>query len=186
MIFREVDDRDLVLRARKGRVDAYNALVSRWERKIYNYLLRITGHVDDSFDLCQDTFLKAYQNLGRLDDTSRFGPWLYRIAHNEAISHLRRQRPEGELVENAVSGSTGAGMAPVEVTLAVEAALARLTADQREAVVLKVYQGFKFEEIAQILDCPASTIKSRVYTGLELLKEILAPAVRGPAQPPQT
>ena len=69
-------------------------------------------------------------------------------------------------------------MAPVEVTLAVESALARLSAEQREAVVLKVYEGFKFDEIAEILNCPASTIKSRVYTGLELLKEILAPVVR--------
>jgi RNA polymerase sigma-70 factor (ECF subfamily) len=66
-------------------------------------------------------------------------------------------------------------MAPVEVSIAVEAALAKLSPEQREAVVLKVYEGFKFEEIAEILDCPASTIKSRVYTGLDLLKEILSP-----------
>jgi RNA polymerase sigma-70 factor (ECF subfamily) len=69
-------------------------------------------------------------------------------------------------------------MAPVEVTLAVESALAQLSPEQREAVVLKVYEGFKFDEIAEILECPASTIKSRVYTGLELLKQILTPVVR--------
>lgn len=178
MIFREVEDRDLVLRARKGSVEPYNTLVSRWEKRIYNYLLRITGSTEDSFDLCQDVFLKAYQNLARLDDAGRFGPWLYRIAHNEAISHLRRQRPESELVDQAVGGPTGLQMAPVEVSIAVEAALARLSPEQREAVVLKVYEGFKFEEIAGILECPASTIKSRVYTGLELLKEILSPVVK--------
>lgn len=179
MIFREVEDRDLVLRARKGQVDAYNALVSRWETRIYNYLLRFTSNAEDAMDVSQDTFLKAYQNLVRLDDAGRFGPWLYRIAHNEAISHLRRRKPETELVDRAVGGSQGGRMAAVEVTLAVEAALGRLPEEQREAVILKVYEGFKFDEIAEILECPASTIKSRVYTGLEQLKQILAPVVRG-------
>lgn len=179
MIFREADDRDLVLRARKGRVDAYNLLVSRWEKKIFNYLLKITGHVEDSMDLCQETFLKGYRSLDRLDDPARFGAWLYRIAHNEAMSHLRRERPQEEIGEPASPGGGFERMAPVEVTLAVEAALKRLPPEQREAVVLKVYEGFKFDEIAQILDCPPSTVKSRVYTGLEQLKQILAPVVRG-------
>jgi len=178
-----VEDRDLVLRTRKGAVDAYNTLVSRWEQRMYNYLLRITGSPEDSMDLSQEVFLKAYQKLASLDDAGRFGPWLYRIAHNEAISHLRRQRPEGSMEEvEAAMPPPSPRMAPVEVTLAVEAALARLSPEQREAVVLKVYEGFKFDEIADILECPASTIKSRVYTGLELLKEMLAPVARGPAK----
>ncbi|GIU79929.1 MAG: RNA polymerase sigma factor [Bryobacteraceae bacterium] len=182
MIFREAEDRELAGRARKGDLDAFNALVSRWEGRIYNYLLRITGHPEDAMDLCQDTFIKAYQNLARLEDAARFGPWLYRIAHNEAMSHLRRPQRESELDEATAASLRGPSLAPVEASLAVEAALARLSPDQREAVILKVYEGFKFEEIAQILNCPASTIKSRVYTGLELLKEMLAPAVR-PARP---
>jgi len=178
LIFREAEDRELAGRARKGDLDAFNALVSRWETRIYNYLLRITGHADDALDLCQDTFIKAYQNLARLEDPARFGPWLYRIAHNEAMSHLRRPQRETEL-DDAAAAAMRASLAPVEASLAVEAALARLSPEQREAVILKVYEGFKFDEIAAILNCPASTIKSRVYTGLELLKEALAP-VRPP------
>jgi RNA polymerase sigma-70 factor (ECF subfamily) len=176
LIFREVEDRDLVLAARKGKVEAYNTLVSRWEKRVYNYLLRIMGHPEDAMDVSQDAFLKAYQHLAKLDDAGRFGPWLFRIAHNEAHSHFRRKKPESELDEaSGVGHDSGYRMAPVEVGLAVEAALARLTEEQREAVLLKVYQGFKFDEIAVILDCPASTIKSRVYTAFELLKETLAP-----------
>ena len=182
LIFREVEDRDLVLRARKGSVDAYNALVSRWEQRIYNYLLRITGSPEDSMDLSQEAFLRAYQGLARLDDASRFGSWLYRIAHNEAISHVRRKRPETAMDAVEQIPAPVPRMAPVEVTLAVEAALGKLSEEQREAVVLKVYEGFKFEEIAEILGCPASTIKSRVYTGLDLLKEMLAPVVKRPAE----
>ena len=70
----------------------------------------------------------------------------------------------------------GTALLPIELSLAVESALKRLTGEQREAVVLKVYQGFKFEEIAEVLNCPVSTVKSRLYTALDLLKEELAPA----------
>lgn len=174
MIFRDVEDRDLVLSAQQGNVDAYNTLVSRWDRKIYNYLYRLSGNAEDALDLSQEAFLKAYQGLRRLEDPARFGSWLFRIAHNEAISLHRKSRPESELDESAFP-QPGGRLAPVEVSLAVETALRRLSSDQREAVLLKVYQGFKFEEIADILGCPASTIKSRVYTGMELLRELLAP-----------
>jgi len=176
LIFREVEDQDLVSKAQQGKVEAYNVLVSRWEKKIYNYLLRLIRNPEDAMDVSQDVFLKAYQSLRRLENPARFGPWLYRIAHNEAYSLLRKAKPEAELTEfSAVEGVRGPRMAAVEVGLAVESALHRLNEDQREAVLLKVVEGFKFEEIAEILDCPASTIKSRVYTGLEMLKDLLAP-----------
>ena len=174
MIFREVEDRDLILKARRNDVDAYNLLVSRWEKRIYNYLLRLVGNREDAMDLNQDVFLKAYQNLKRLEDPARFGPWLFRIAHNEAYSLLRKPRTESEAQERA-EPSSGARMLPLETSMAVERALSLLTEEQREAVMLKVYQGFKFEEIAEVLDTPVSTIKSRVYTAMELLKESLAP-----------
>lgn len=179
LIFREVEDRDLIGRARKGNVDAYNLLVSRWEKRIFNYLLRLVNHREDAMDLSQDVFLKAYQSLGKLEDIDRFGPWLFRIAHNEAYSLLRKNRPEGELTVEPRSSEPNARLQPLELSLAVQGALQRLNADQREAVMLKVYQGFKFEEIAEILACPVSTVKSRLYTALDLLKESLAPMARG-------
>lgn len=178
MIFREVEDRDLVAKARRGSVDAYNLLVSRWERRVFNYILRLVGHREDALDVCQEVFLKAYQNLAKLDDESRFAPWLYRIAHNESFSLLRRNRPDGGEFQEPAPRSSGPHLLPVETSLAVTAALDRLSSEQREAVVLKIYQGFKFEEMAEILGCPVSTVKSRVYTALDLLKETLAPVPR--------
>ncbi|MBI3208512.1 MAG: RNA polymerase sigma factor [Candidatus Solibacter usitatus] len=175
MIFREVEDRDLILKARDGNVDAYNLLVSRWEKRIYNYLLRLMRNREDAMDASQDTFLKAYQNLRKLEDTARFGPWLYRIAHNEAYSMLRKPKFDDEPLQEIPPTPSFGRMLPIETSLAVERALERLTLDQREAVLLKVHQGFKFEEIADITGTPVSTIKSRVYTALELLKESLAP-----------
>ncbi len=179
MIFREVEDQDLVARARRGNVDAFNALVSRHEKRVFNYLLRIVRNREDSLDLTQDVFLKAYQNLSKLSDAARFSPWLFRIAHNEAFSLLRKKRPDTvEMMFDPGSSGASEGMFPVELSLAVERALDRLSAEQREAVVLKIYQGFKFEEMAEILEVPLSTIKSRLYSALDVLKGALAP-VRG-------
>ena len=182
MIFREVEDRDLIAQARRGHVDAYNVLVSRWEKRVFNYLLRLVGHREDALDLSQDVFLKAYQNLRKLEDPAKFAGWLFRIAHNEAYSLLRKSRPESALGAEPKTGAGAAGLLPMELSLAVQGALGKLSGDQREAILLKVYQGFKFEEIAEILDCPVSTVKSRVYTGLDLLKETLAPVNMGGAQ----
>jgi len=181
LIFRAVEDSDLIRRAARGSVEAYNLLVSRWEKRVYNYLLRLTRHREDALDLTQDVFLKAYQNLKKLDDPERFAPWLYRIAHNEAYSMFRKRRPEGDTEEVAPEAAetgisvAGTSVFPIELSLAVAAALDRLSPDQREAVVLKIYQGFKFEEMAEILATPVSTVKSRLYTALELLKAELAP-----------
>jgi RNA polymerase sigma-70 factor, ECF subfamily len=179
LIFREVEDRDLIVQARRGKVEAYNLLVSRWEKRVFNYILRLVGHREDALDLTQDVFLKAYQHIAKLDDLSRFAPWLYRIAHNEAYSLLRKNRPEGEMQYEPRSSEPAAKLFPIELSLAVESALNRLSPDQREAVVLKVYQGFKFEEMAEILSIPVSTVKSRLYTALDLLKDTLAPVNAG-------
>ena len=181
MIFRAVEDADLIRQATRGNVESFNLLVSRWEKRVYNYLLRITANREDALDLTQDAFLKAYQNLRKLDDPGRFAPWLYRIAHNEAYSMFRKRKPETDVdqIEPEATQTKitvgGSSVFPIELSLAVSSALGRLSADQREAVVLKIYQGFKFEEMAEILSCPVSTIKSRLYTALELLKVELAP-----------
>jgi RNA polymerase sigma-70 factor (ECF subfamily) len=175
LIFREVEDPDLIARTKRGKVEAYNLLVSRWEKRVFNYLLRLLGDREDAMDLSQEVFLKAYQNLGKLQDAARFGPWLFRIAHNEAFSHLRKKRPEVEWDPAPAEPVSRPRLEPLELALAVRRALARLSDEQREAIVLKVYQGFKFEEMAEVLGCPVSTVKSRVYAALDLLKETLAP-----------
>jgi RNA polymerase sigma-70 factor, ECF subfamily len=178
LIFREVEDPDLIAKARRGDVEAYNLLVSRWEKRVYNYLLRLVSNREDAMDVSQDVFLKAYQSLPKLDDPARFSGWLFRIAHNEAFSLLRRRKPETELAGEPRPADLNPRLLPMELSIAVESALKRLSAEQREAVLLKVYQGFKFEEMAEILDCPVSTVKSRLYTALDLLKTTLAPMQR--------
>ena len=183
MIFREVEDRDLILRSRRGDVEAFNVLVSRWEKRVYNYLLRQLKGREDALDLTQETFFKAYQSLARLQEPDRFPQWLFRIAHNEAISLFRRNKRlvDDEVPEASEGGSVtvaGSAVYPAELSLAVERALDLLTPEQRETVVLKVYHGFKFDEIAEIVSCPVSTVKSRLYSAFGALRGTLAPAAK--------
>jgi RNA polymerase sigma-70 factor (ECF subfamily) len=180
LILRAVEDPDLIRKARQGDVEAYNLLISRWEKRVYNYLLRIVGDREEALDVSQDVFLKAYQNLRKLDDSTRFASWLFRIAHNEAFSTFRKRRPERETAGQAELNGDDAPEArtpvfPIELSIAVTTALHKLPEEQREAVILKIYQGFKFEEMAEILSCPVSTVKSRLYAALDVLKTQLAP-----------
>jgi RNA polymerase sigma-70 factor (ECF subfamily) len=167
---RPVDDLPIVERVLSGDTEAFNLLVQRWERPIYNFILRMIGNRDEAMDLCQDAFMKAYRELGGLKDKDRFSAWLYRIAHNTCCSRLR-----------SYSGRTFVGLQPdmhtarssIETQLAVQKALQFLPEDQREVVILKVYHSLKFEEIALIQDAPVSTVKSRLYMGFEKLKAVL-------------
>ncbi len=180
VIFREVEDRDLIAKAGRGDVDAFNVLVSRWERRVFTYLVRLVRNREDALDLAQDTFLKAYRGLARLESAERFPQWLFRIAHNEAMSEFRRGKlplsDEDDFEAAQARLSPAAPRAPgAETGLIIRQALTSLPAEQREAVMLKVNEGFKFEEIAEITGCPVSTVKSRVYAGLEALRRHLEP-----------
>jgi RNA polymerase sigma-70 factor (ECF subfamily) len=180
-------DAQLVARARRGEVEAFNQLISRWEKRLYHYLLGILRNREDSLDVCQETFLKAYRSLGSLQDAEKFPHWLFRIAHNLAFSQFREVARQERAVSwpdedqedvfttmrnSAALGSAGMFSGP-EMELTVAKALKSLTQEQREAIVLKVYQGFQFAEIAEILSCPVSTVKSRIYSGFAQLKELL-------------
>jgi len=165
-----VDDRKIIERVLKGDTEAFNLLVRQWEKPIYNFIVRMIGDRDEAMDLCQDAFMKAYRELGTLKDLDRFSAWLYRIAHNTCFSRLRKDQGK-TFVE--LEPEIRASRMPIESRLAVEKALQELPEEQREVVVLKVFQDLKFEEIAAIQDAPVSTVKSRLYMGFEKLRSIL-------------
>jgi RNA polymerase sigma-70 factor (ECF subfamily) len=171
---------------------AFSELVRRWQRPMVSFLLRITGNLDDAMELAQETFHTVFRRLGGLKDRESFSSWIYKIALNHSRMRLRRQRgrqmdsleeltfENNELKEHYQSLTVGESYSPEEQFSAgemervVRAALARLDEKQREVIVLKEYTGLKFHEIAAVLDAPVSTIKSRMYIGLDnLKKEIL-------------
>src|SRR5688572_13952865 len=130
------DDRKVIERVLKGDTEAFNILVRQWEKPIYNFILRMIGDREEAMDLCQDSFMKAYRELKSLKDRDRFSSWLYRIAHNTCLSRVRKDSGK-TWVE--LDPGRGSAHVPLESRLAVEKALQHLPADQREAVVLKVF-----------------------------------------------
>lgn len=172
-------DAELVREVLDGQPEVFNLLVRRWERRVYSYLVHLTGRPEDAFDMCQEVFLAGYRKLSGLRDPERFSQWLFRIAHNTAYSHGReaRQQDAGLKDLGAVSESAKAGEAQqwqnTERKILVEKVLEELPFEQREAIVLKFYQGFKLAEIAEIQGCPLSTVKTRVYSGFESLRKLI-------------
>ncbi len=164
------DDRKVIERVLKGDTEAFNVLVRQWQKPIYNFIVRMISDRDEAMDLCQDCFMKAYRELRTLKDRDRFSSWLYRIAHNACLSRMRKTYGKTwvELDPDAESVRV-----PAENRLAVEKALKQLPEDQREVVILKVFHGLKFDEIAAIQEAPISTVKSRLYMGFEKLRSIL-------------
>ncbi len=169
-------DRQLVEEVLHGRTDAFNLLVWRWQRPLFNFLLRCTGDRELAQDLCQDTFLRAYVQLKDLREKEKFASWLFRIAVNLYRSDQRRasQRIDGsvqQMTDNVANGPVSSGTREIQLTL--RALISRLSPEHREVLLLKVYHGFRFDEMATILDCPVSTLKSRLYKAFELLRSAL-------------
>jgi RNA polymerase sigma-70 factor (ECF subfamily) len=188
-------DEDLVARSIGGDPDSFNELIHRWERPIYALAYRQLGREEDARDVCQETFLRAYRALGGFRGQAKFSSWLYRIALNLCRDWMRRERrapvvqaPEDvDLMELAAqrepSESIEDRVARRDLSRAVERAMARLPEEQRTAIILKEYQGLTFQEIADLIGCPLSTVKTRLYQGLTVLRRELerTSGVRGAA-----
>src|SRR5688500_18517 len=165
-------DEELVAAFQGGDPSAFDTLVGRWDRKIQGAIYRVLGASEDSRDLCQEVFLKAYRALGTFKREARFSSWLYQIALNACRDRLRRRRGRlqvsldeaGDALENAHhAGPTALELVEArDVARAVQAAMATLPHEQREVIALKEYQGLTFAEIAEALDVPVSTVKTRL------------------------
>jgi RNA polymerase sigma-70 factor (ECF subfamily) len=177
-------DEELVDAFQAGDLSAFDHLVERWERKIRGAIYRILGSDEDARDLCQEVFLKAFRNLKGFKREARFSSWLYQIALNLCRDRMRRRKgrkmlslddpnaDQGELPERTAPSALEQVEA-LDMARVVSAAVFSLPEDQREVIVLKEYQGLTFLEIAETLDVPMSTVKTRLYRGLGQLKEKL-------------
>jgi len=182
-------DEELVARSIGGDLDSFNQLVVRWERPIYALAYRVIGREEDARDVCQETFLRAFRALRGFKGQAKFSSWLYRITLNLCRDWIRRERraptaqaPEGvDLVEVASAGQVDVETVEDLVSRrllgrAVARAMAGLPDDQRTAIILKEYHELTFQEIADLLECPLSTVKTRVYQGLSVLRRQLEAA----------
>jgi RNA polymerase sigma-70 factor (ECF subfamily) len=187
-------DEELVARSQGGDLDSFNQLVRRWERPIYALAYRVIGREEDARDVCQEAFLRAYRSLGGFKGQAKFSSWLYRITLNLCRDWIRRERrtpvvqaPEGvDVVELAAEQGPSEPIEEIvsrqDLGRAVARAMRSLSDDQRTAIILKEYQGMTFQEIADLLGCPLSTVKTRLYQGLTVLRrELERDGVKGNA-----
>ncbi len=175
-------DRLWVSASQKGDAAAFNRLVLKWEKTVYNVALRMLKNPEEAAEATQEVFLLAFRSIGRFRKDAKFSSWIYKIVINYCITCIK-SRPRGvhlPLDDGSdttnpigflqVAGTQNGDLLRSETQMLISTALARLLPEQQAVIELKFFQDLTFEEIAGILDIPLSTIKSRLYAGLEVLK----------------
>ncbi|VTS03415.1 RNA polymerase sigma factor [Tuwongella immobilis] len=180
-----LDDRRLIEHCLQGNLQAYGELVRRYQDRLYNAIYRVLDHADDTQDVVQEAFMNAFQSLSSFKGDSEFFTWLYRIAFNTAISLKRKRRvllslePENDgsmsldPIDPSERTQPGASLERTEQELKLNHALQRLSPEHRLVLVLKDIEGQKYERIAEILDVPIGTIRSRLHRARLELRELL-------------
>jgi RNA polymerase sigma-70 factor (ECF subfamily) len=178
-------DEELVASAAAGDRDSFNQLIVRWERPIFALAFRTLGREEDARDVCQETFLRAFRGIEGFKGQAKFSSWLYRIALNLCRDWIRRERRSARLapLDEDSEPARPDGAPPPEtpedhavrqdLRRVITRAMSALSDDQRIAVVLKEYHGLTFREIADLQGCPLSTVKTRLYQGLAVLRREL-------------
>jgi RNA polymerase sigma-70 factor, ECF subfamily len=175
-------DEQIVERALTGDAEAFGEIVQRWERRIFALAFGMLGREEDARDATQETFLAAFRNLRAFRGEAKVSSWLHRIAVNQCITRQRRAKVRNESAleteeeKNAASFAAPVHYSPVrvvegwETTAAVRLAVNSLPVELRQVVVMKEFEELTFKEIAEALDLPLSTVKSRLYTALKQLQ----------------
>jgi RNA polymerase sigma-70 factor (ECF subfamily) len=191
-----VTDEELVARSIAGDTDSFNQLILRWERPIYALAYRQIGREDDARDVVQEAFLRAFRALPGFKGQAKFSSWLYRITLNLCRDWMRRERrapfvqpPEGVDVDELAAATTSQTESIEDVVTRkdlsrrVASAMQVLPDEQRSAIILKEYHGLTFQEIAELQGCPLSTVKTRLYQGLTVLRRELERRGAGQVRP---
>jgi RNA polymerase sigma-70 factor, ECF subfamily len=169
------DEEALVQRSLEGDGQAFGKLVDAYQGVLFNVALRMCNDREDARDATQTAFLKAWRNLGSYDRRHKFFSWIYRILVNETLNLLRRRRAQEPLDERLVSRerSPEEQVEANEISASVQAGLLELSMDYRQVIILRHFLQLSHREIGEMLHVPEKTVKSRLYTGRQLLGGIL-------------
>jgi len=181
------DDRALVARILGGDRDGFTQLVGRYEKRVINYVYRITHRYEDAHDLAQEIFVKVFLALDRYDPKYQFSTWLFRIAQNSAIDALRKKsisevpltRPPDEEGSGKEREFPDEGVSPYralknkQLSAAIDQAVKNLPPDYRELIQLRHYAELSYEEIATMKRLPLGTVKNKLFRARNLLKDAL-------------
>jgi RNA polymerase sigma-70 factor (ECF subfamily) len=180
-----IDDQGLIDACRAGKTEAYGVLVRRYQDRLYPTVLRLAGCAEDAQDVLQEAFLRGYEKLGKFHGDSSFYTWIYRIAVNIALSGRRRRRPvsrlsegrNGEPAEPPVDprdNDPSLPMERIERERIIQDALNLLAPDHRAVIVMKEFDGLRYEEIGAMLGIPVGTVRSRLHRARCELRERLS------------
>ncbi len=175
-----MDESALVKEAKGGCLQAFTALAGRWQSRIERFAYGYLGDHDDAAEVAQKTLIRVYSGLGSLQETGKFSSWIYRIANNLCLDEMKRAgRRKSEPLDPILS-QDNANLSPdliaeqKELGEFIHKALLTLPEEQRTVIILKEFEGLKFREIAEVLDQPENTVKSRMYYGLKALRKVLS------------
>ena len=175
VLVKEYDDGTLVQRSLGGDRAAFEELVVRYQRPVYNAALRLLRDPEEARDVAQTTFLNVFEHLADYDPNYKFYSWIYRIAVNESLNTLGKRKPleeiDGEEIDNAPGPERQAESE--QTRTAIEDALMKITPDLRSVVVLRHVMHLSYEDMAATLALPEKTVKSRLYSARQLLRTML-------------
>ncbi len=187
-------DVDVVRRVQAGDVAAFDALIGKYRERVYGIIYNMTSNREDAADLTQDTFIKAFQSIQRFGGQSSFFTWLYRIAVNSTLSHLRKSRlrsffsldtlnadePVAKDVVEALTDKTGVDRDTYvrELQEKLNDAMLKLSIKHRTVVTLFEIDGLSHQEIAEVMECSVGTVRSRLHYAKQLLQAELQPYIR--------
>jgi RNA polymerase sigma-70 factor, ECF subfamily len=183
------DDATLIRQTLAGDRSAFGTLVRKYQDRVYNVVYRLVGHVEDARDITQDAFINAYESLRRFQGDAQFYTWLYRIAINAAISKQRKRRETVSLQQGGAASHAlpepideshdhqpGDALERQEMEHRIHTALQNVSDEFRAVLVLRDLDGLKYEEIADALDLPIGTVRSRLHRARLELRAILEKA----------
>jgi RNA polymerase sigma-70 factor (ECF subfamily) len=180
-------DGELVLTAVAGRESAFEELVRRYQRPIASYVYRMVGDYDAALDLTQEVFIKVYNSLARYRSEFKFSTWIYKIAHNAAIDHLRRHSVRDQILTAGVDGTRSEiaiesrRLTPEQESereerrSEIESVVQSLPAAYRELIVLRHSHDLSYDEIAEVTGLPLGTVKNRLFRAREAMRDLLVP-----------
>jgi RNA polymerase sigma-70 factor (ECF subfamily) len=187
----KLTDQQVIEHARRGRQGAFRELIGRYERPVFSLIYRLVRDRERAEDLSQETFIKVLNHLDRYDPSYKFSSWIFKIAHNTALDHLRRREPETLSIDGSPHARTAAEieatvLTPVsqdetpedftasrELGHEIERAIGTLRAEYRTAIVLCHVEGRPYEEIARIMDVPLGTVKTYIHRARNELRKQL-------------
>jgi RNA polymerase sigma-70 factor, ECF subfamily len=171
----EHPDNMLVARCLDGDVDAFGQLIDRYAKPVFNTVLHMVGNADDAREVCQQAYMKAFQHLSSYDPERKFFSWIYRVALNEAINHVKARHRHEPLSASLpyLRPDAAEELETAERSEHLRQAIASLDPNYRAVIILRHFVHLTYGEIAEALDVPEKTVKSRLFSARQLLRDAL-------------